>query len=40
MVLIDDAGWGSIIGGVLYGVCRVETGEFLFDEVLCHLEVP
>ncbi len=33
MILIDDAGWGSLIGGVLYGVCRVETGEFLFDEV-------
>lgn len=32
-ILVDDAGWGSIIGGVLYGVCRVETGEFEYGEV-------
>jgi hypothetical protein len=33
MIKIDDAGWGSLIGGVIYGAIREETGEFVFEEV-------
>jgi hypothetical protein len=34
MIQIDDAGWGSMIGGVIIGIYREETGEFRFEEVL------
>jgi hypothetical protein len=27
MIQIDDAGWGCLVGGVVIGCCRVETGE-------------
>lgn len=33
MIKLDDAGWGSLIGGVIYGAIREETGEFVFEEV-------
>ena len=28
MIQIDDAGWGSLVGGVVVGVYRTTTGEF------------
>lgn len=30
-IQVDDAGWGSLVGGVLIGACRIETGEFRWD---------
>lgn len=33
MISLDDAGWGSLIGGVLIGVYREKTQEFRFEEV-------
>ncbi len=33
MVKIDDAGWGCLVGGVLLGIYREETGEFDYREI-------
>jgi len=33
MIQIDDSGWGSLVGGVLIGACRVETEEFGWEEI-------
>ncbi len=33
MIQIDDAGWGSLVSGVLIGAYRTETGEFACDEI-------
>jgi len=33
MILLDDAGWGCLIGGVLIGAYRKETCEYLSMEV-------
>ena len=33
MIQIDDAGWGSLVGGVLIGVYRDTDRAFRFDEV-------
>ncbi len=32
-VQIDDAGWGSLIGGVVVGVYRTSTGEFAHEVI-------
>ena len=32
-ILIDDAGWGCLVGGVLIGACRVEREEFFWKEI-------
>jgi hypothetical protein len=32
-VQIDDAGWGCLLGGVIIGVYRVETGQYAWGEV-------
>lgn len=32
-IQIDDAGWGCLLGGVLIGCYRVETGEFTAHEI-------
>lgn len=32
-IQIDDAGWGSLVGGCLIGCYRVETGEFTAHEI-------
>ncbi len=34
MIQIDDAGWGSFVGGVLIGAYRTETREFACNEIL------
>ncbi|MCG8538736.1 MAG: hypothetical protein MJA82_02200 [Clostridia bacterium] len=31
MILIDDAGSGSLIGGTIIGIMRIETEEYLYD---------
>ena len=33
MIQIDDAGWGSLVGGVLIAATRTETGEFACGEI-------
>ena len=33
MIQIDDTGWGSLVGGMLIGAIRTETGEFACDEI-------
>lgn len=32
-IQVDDAGWGSLIGGVLIGAYRIETKEYVVAEV-------
>lgn len=33
MIQIDDAGWGSLLSGVIIASLRKETGEFAWREV-------
>ncbi|ABW19116.1 hypothetical protein [Alkaliphilus oremlandii] len=33
MIQIDDAGSGSLLGGTIIGIVRVETGEYEFDTI-------
>lgn len=33
MVKIDDSGWGCLVGGVLLGIYREETGEYTYREI-------
>ncbi|RKD27699.1 hypothetical protein SAMN02745883_00066 [Caminicella sporogenes DSM 14501] len=33
MILIDDSGSGSLIGGTIIGIMRTESGEFLYDVI-------
>lgn len=33
MIQIDDAGSGSLVGGTIIGVLRVETGDFYYDDI-------
>jgi hypothetical protein len=41
MIQIDDAGWGSPIGGVLIAGYRPETGEFAVAEIaVAHFQPP
>lgn len=37
MILIDDAGSGSLIGGTCIGIYRVETDEYAYDIIPIHL---
>ncbi len=40
-IQIDDAGWGDPIGGVLIGIFRVETQEYLVHEIeVSHFQPP
>jgi isopentenyl phosphate kinase len=40
-VLIDDAGWGDPLGGVIIGIYRVETEEYLSQEIeVTHFQSP
>ena len=40
-IQIDDAGWGDPVGGVLIGVYRVETKEFVVKEIeVSHFQEP
>lgn len=40
-VLIDDAGWGDPVGGVILGIYRVETEEYLSQEIeVTHFQSP
>jgi hypothetical protein len=40
-IQIDDAGWGSPIGGVLIAGYRPETGEFAVAEIaVAHFQPP
>ncbi len=32
-IQVDDAGVGSLVGGVLIGACDLKTREFVFDEI-------
>lgn len=36
MIQIDDAGSGSLLGGTIIGVLRVETGEFHYEIIPLH----
>lgn len=33
MIQIDDAGWGSLLGSTIIGAYRVETAEFMWEEL-------
>jgi len=33
MIQIDDAGWGSLVGGVTIGVYRIQTQEFAAETI-------
>ncbi len=40
-IQIDDAGWGDPVGGVIIGIYRVETEEFLAREIeITHFQSP
>jgi isopentenyl phosphate kinase len=40
-IQIDDAGWGDPVGGVLIGVYRVETSEYVVKEIeVTHFQEP
>ncbi|MFX1562206.1 MAG: isopentenyl phosphate kinase [Promethearchaeota archaeon] len=40
-IQIDDAGWGDPVGGVIIGIYRVETEEFLSREIeVTHFQSP
>ncbi len=40
-IQIDDAGWGDPVGGVLIGVYRVETNEYVVKEIeVIHFQEP
>jgi isopentenyl phosphate kinase len=40
-IQIDDAGWGDPVGGVIIGIYRVETEEFLAKEIeVTHFQSP
>ncbi len=40
-IQIDDAGWGDPVGGVLLGVFRVETSEYVVKEIeVTHFQEP
>jgi len=37
MIQIDDAGWGSLVGGMLIGACRVESPKTQHEFVEIHV---
>ena len=40
-IQIDDAGWGDPVGGVLIGIYRVETSEYVVKEIeVTHFQEP
>ncbi|MFX1474636.1 MAG: isopentenyl phosphate kinase [Promethearchaeota archaeon] len=40
-VFVDDAGWGDPVGGVIIGIYRVETEEYLSREIeVTHFQPP
>jgi isopentenyl phosphate kinase len=40
-IQIDDAGWGDPVGGVLIGIYRVETKEYIVKEIeVIHFQEP
>lgn len=40
MILIDDSGSGSLIGGTIIGIMRTETNEYLYDIISLEYYFP